>query len=844
MPFLDITPAGPGTPPLFQGYQPMGGVFDEVKSQDPETGFLWQNFGRRLDQLGQDGLARAWRRGEDLLKENGLGHDLFPGRTASSRRWDLDPIPLLLGEGEWNLLAQGVIQRAKLFDAVLHDCYGAQTLIGNGIIPSRLVLGQRQFCRSLCQIVPPSERLLKFCAVDVARNASGHWAVVADRTEAPSGLGFALENRIVLSQVFPDTTKNLNLIRLASFFQEFSAMLHGLAPPAIDSPRVVMLSPGTDDKAYFEDAFLSRYLGLTMATGPELTVRNNRLYLKTVGGLERVHVLLRRLPGSVLDPLENAGEGIGGVPGLTQAIREKTVVVVNPPGTGILEAPAFFPYLPQINKFFGNSELILPSLSTASWEEGQEMLKGGAAVIKSAYDRSLFRPMMAGDLDEEALSRISAEAALHPDRYVIQEKMTCSTAPVWSEDGLESLPVAIRLFLFADGDQYRVMPGGLVRAAPTTDSVPGLSPGGDTSSKDLWVCSRSEHQQALLSNLPRQVAIRRSGEKLSSKAADNMYWIGRNSERAEFAVRTLLAIVEDVTSEQENQKLPAIPPLMRVLARMHYLPEEVALASTPELDRQKLLEDLAPVICRDHGQLNPPLESLPFSFSRLRDLAAFSRNRLSTESWRILRILDRKVEGKSPGSRSGLRALLQDILLHQSAFNGTCRENLTRNESWSFLNIGRRLERCLWLVTLAEEILGNHPALPSSVLDTVLAIVDCSLTYRYRYQGAPQVIPTFDLLLFDPDNPRSLAFQLAELDRSFSSLPKPRNGAIIRPGHAVIRRALVYLETEIMMVNEEVSRGATVGKVRHFVTRLTQELPEIHEQITWEFFTHASFTSS
>lgn len=268
--------------------------------------------------------------------------------AKSKRRWALDPIPLILPESEWELLSRAVIQRATLWNRILQNCYGPQTLLLSGLLPPSLLFAQPNFNRALCNLPTSGRPLLTLYAVDVARTPDGGWTVLADRTEAPDGTGFALENRIVLTSVFPGTSKRVNLIRLAPFFQALRGALYTHAPSGVDSPRVVLLSPGPGNRTYFEDAYLSRYFGITLALGEELTVRDDRLYLKTVSGLQRVHVLLRRVPENEADPLETPTKSHLGVPGLMHVARSGGVALINPPGTGIAEAPAFLPFLPPL----------------------------------------------------------------------------------------------------------------------------------------------------------------------------------------------------------------------------------------------------------------------------------------------------------------------------------------------------------------------------------------------------------------------------------------------------------------------------------------------------------------
>ncbi|GAA5495675.1 uncharacterized protein Rv2567 [Rubritalea halochordaticola] len=832
---------------LFDLYRPNSKVFDESQHSAADSKSLWQELATQLNQMGFDGLNTAWRRGEDMLHENGVAHDLMPENKASSRRWDLDPIPLLMSEKEWNFIHKAVIQRANLLEKILQDCYGSQNLISDGIIPPSLVLSHPGFNRSLHQINQQKRRLLTTYAVDIAREPDGSWRVISDRTEAPNGAGLALENRIVLSSVFPDTSKRLKIIRLANYFQEFNTHLKSLAPEGVDTPGIAMLSPGPEDRAYFEDAFLTRYLGITLTVGTELTVRNDRLYLKTVQGLKRIHVLLRRISGNDTDPLDMPSANSFGVPGLIHCIRAGTVQVINPPGTGILEAPAFLPYLPAIARHLLNEDLLIPSIET-HWDElsedSLECLDSKHSIIKSAFERDLFSAISTRQLNDQDFHSLRDKVIQNPQSYVVQREMPFSAAPVWNGIGFESCPFAIRLFLFADEDQYKVMPGGLVRSAAHADMLPGLSLHENSSSKDLWVCSSGKSESKVNPRPSSRVSIRRSTGSLSSRSADNMLWTGRYAERTEFVTRVLLEILQTTVAEQDGQEMQPIPPLLHLLAKMHYLSKEQSESYAPVLDQQKLLSELTSIYYQSSRHHGLRQSSIPDNITKLRQLAALSRHRLSKDTWRIIQSLDTLVSSSPPKTLAGLRVELQQALLLHSAFNGTCRENLTRNVSWQFLNIGRRLERSIWILALLDELLALYPIINTPVLDAVLCILDSSMTYRFRYQGTPQLLPALDLILFDPENPRGLAYQLHDLDQSFAELPPPAEGVILRPSHTIVRKALNFLQTELLNNKDETSELESTHLVTDYIRNLRKDLPKVYEMLSWEFFTHTTFTAS
>ncbi|MEM9479213.1 MAG: circularly permuted type 2 ATP-grasp protein [Verrucomicrobiota bacterium] len=832
---------------LFDHYQFSPAHYDEFFQTTQQPRETVKPFIQRIDKIGAEGLAKAWRRGDDLLRENGISYNLLGDDEDAHRPWNLDPIPLLLPEEEWNPLAHALVQRAHLWDSVLKDCYGPKNLLNEGLIPPALLYSQENFNRALPPLNPGTPFLTSY-AVDAARSPGGSWTVIADRTEAPNGMGYALENRIVLTHVFPETSNQVPLVRLASFFQNLRTSLFAQAHSAVDDPGVVMLSPGPADRTYFEDAYLARYLGIPLAVGEELTVRNDRLFLKTVSGLRRVHVLYRRVHETLIDPLENPSDSRLGVPGITQAIRAGTVSVINPPGTGLAESPAFLPYLPAIAQRLLGQDLLIPSIETIWGGQNPQLLDampGMTSLFKDAFGRRLSPPVPTVDLQGQPLADIRLKLETDPSSLVLQRQMEFSSAPVWNKDALESRHLALRFFLFSDGISYQIMPGALVRCANSPGELPGLSLSHEAGSKDLWVIASKGDALQVQSNLPAYQPIRRSTGPLSSRSADNLFWIGRYSERTEFATRIILEIAARLTGANDAASIRPIKPLLETLAHFNYLTgdqDHEGVAHPRATIRRKLLPIFFAHSEAENGQ---QLNSIPKTLDRLRDLASLSRDRLSGESWLIIQSLHEVVRSSPTYGLSTMRPILQKALTLQSAFNGTCRENLTRNQGWLFLSLGRKLERASWLVSLVSRVLDMRAErLTSDLLDAVLAVNDTTLTYRFRYHGAPQTLPALDLILFDPANPRSLIYQLAELDRDLTLLPTEEGDGLPRSVHRFVQRAHHYLQTELLDADNPETEAEQLHKLAAYIKNLEEELPGFTEQLGWEFFTHADPTNT
>ena len=443
---------------------------------------------------------------------------------------------------------------------------------------------------------------------------------------------------------------------------------------------------------------------------------------------------------------------------------------------------------------------------------------------------------------DSLMNRVSAD----PAAYVLQEQMNFSQSPVWTGSKLEPRPQAYRVFLFAKGDGYEVMPGALVRCASSPEALPGLSLDHDSGSKDLWVLGEKENPEEWQTNQPVKLKIRRSTGALSSRSADNLFWIGRYSERTEFVTRVLLEAVMTMTDDKGSSVTPLLMPLLKTMKSFGYLTKGHVENLSKSPTRNDVLALLAPAFF-ESAAIKGPSDSVPKNVQSLLRLASLSRDRLSNESWRIIRAHSDVTDSMPPQTLLSMRPFLQKALLNHSAFNGTCRENITRNQGWLFLNIGRRVERIQWLLTLVNHLMEEDPALGPNTLETALSINDTTLTYRFRYRGAPQPLPALDLILFDPTNPRSLAFQLLELNRDMNNLPKDEQatlGGILRPAQRLVLKALHYLETEMLLTDDGRTETEELEKLKVFLDHLRDEMPDFTEKLGWDFFTHVEFTNS
>src|SRR5277367_4725600 len=461
---------------------------------------------------------------------------------------------MLLPADEWRFLEAGIIQRAKLLSLLLEDLYGEQELVAQGHFPAALLYANPAFLRPLVGVPVPAHSYLHILAVDLARSPDGQWWVLSDRAQAPSGSGYALENRTIVSDVLPDLFRSSNVLRLAPFFRAQREVLTNLA--RCDNPRIVLLTPGPLNETYFEHSYISRYLGFTLVQGSDLTVRNRRVHLKTVDGLEKVDVVLRRVDDSFCDPLELRGDSLLGVPGLVDAIVAGNVKVANALGSGVIETAAIMSFLPGLSTQLLGEKLKLPSVAT--WWCGQPYALDwvlnhlDSLVVKPAFPSSGMEPVFGAELPYAEKGKFAERLRARPYEYVAQEQVALSAAPVWDNGCLNSRSVVLRTYVLNTGNGWIAIPGGLVRVAESEGSVVSMQRGGH--SKDAWVLSDSPVDTfSLLRPRNEPVELRRISRVVPSSVADNAYWLGRYVERAENIARILRAMIPRVMRAEEAE---------------------------------------------------------------------------------------------------------------------------------------------------------------------------------------------------------------------------------------------------------------------------------------------------
>jgi uncharacterized circularly permuted ATP-grasp superfamily protein/uncharacterized alpha-E superfamily protein len=842
------------------------GSFDELhgtaaEDAGHELAPPWRRF---FDATGADGwvdLAQTRARIARRVQDDGVTYNVYADATGAASAWPLEPLPFLVDAASWRTIEAGAIQRARLLDAVLADVYGSRSLLDDGLLPASLVLAHPQYLRAMHGCRPAGGVRLHVAAFDLARGVDGTWRVVSQRTQAPSGLGYLLENRLIIAQQFPAAFRDLHVQRVAA---GFLGLLQGLQRlhPAGENARVVLLTPGPRNETYFEHAFLARYLGITLVEGGDLTVRGERLYLKTLHGLEPVHVLLRRVDDEYLDPLELRGDSALGVAGLLSVIRAGQVVVANAPGAGFLESPGLAAFWPAVAHRLLGEGLLLPS--TTSWWCGEDSVwqaqrdRLADFVVAPTFPTSAtttgFAPHGVAELAPPARAALLAAIEARPAAYTLQARLRPSEIPVWNDGALEPRAALVRVYAMTDGrGGWQVLPGALTRVATRRQGVQDsaqdawLSMQHGSVSVDTWVMTDGEVDTTSL--LPRPIApaeLAQSRRTVTSRSAENLYWLGRYSERADNTVR-LARITLETLGNADAVVLDALGRLAQRNGLVGWgVPSPAQSARVFERSLMHAMSDAAGAT------------SIAFNLRAMRACGQALRERLSQEHWLLIDAVGRDFEERlgavigprsaaggappsAPEPLSDVLAVLQGAATQLAAITGAQSDRMTRDDGWRLLSVGRQSERLDFLVqALALGIELDLPAREDGFA-LLLALFDSTITYRAQFQARRELPPLLHLLVLEPDNPRSLAGvartvrdrvtrlarqQAPWAQRALDELPAPDQWSLAtlceldeRGRHGALLAALGHLGERTRALSAELGRRlfSHVGPADHTV---------------------------
>jgi uncharacterized circularly permuted ATP-grasp superfamily protein/uncharacterized alpha-E superfamily protein len=803
---------------LVAGYRPLDGVPDEMVDPSGRPRDHWRPMLEALSAGAPADVDRAFAIADRHQRDSGVYYRVYSDGSGADRPWPLSHVPLVIPQDEWQRIAAGLIQRAGLLETVLADLYGRGRLVADGLLPAAVVAGSPDFVRPVVGMDMGGRPRLQVYAADLGRGPDGRWWVLGDRAQAPSGMGYALENRIALSRAIPDIYGSMNVLRLAPFFQAWRGALAAQAERG--HSRIALLTPGPLNETYFEHAYLSRYLGFLLVEGGDLTVRDDALYVRTVGGLKRVGVVVRRLDSEFADPIELDPASQIGVPGLVQAVRNGSVTLANALGSGVLESRGLLGFIPALARRLLGADLLLPNIAT--WWCGQAAERDHVLrhvddlALAPAFNRVLDWPLPGAPVagaalraaERDVLTRLLAE---RPYDVVGHEPVRLSSMPVWHDGRLVPRPFTLRAFVVATADGWEVLPGGFCRISETPD-LRALSMQHGGRAADVWITSDAPVEQTTLLPRPGAVAVSRVIGYLPSRAAENLFWLGRYLERTEATLRVVRCLCGLVVENSETSG-PAREALLRTTDML------AAWGAT-----------MGPVVPRRGAAAAAIADALHASrcYGSVRRLvqdarraASVIRERLSPDAMRTLGALSDQFDRPAAlheGPGEALEAA-ENGLRNIAAMSGLVQENMNRLSGWRFLEIGRRIERGILTGRFVRRYADEQA--PPSCLDALLELSDSQITYRARYLMGTERAPVVDLVALDDGNPRSIAFQAARLRdhiANLADLPTPdalddaahlMRGVVTRlagtPAAAMSPEAVLAVENQLMDLSNEIT---------------------------------------
>ncbi|WP_282075840.1 circularly permuted type 2 ATP-grasp protein [Maribacter aquivivus] len=756
---------------------------DEMYSLNNGMKPYWNKLLTEFDTLGITGLTARQKDIDWLLSENGVTYNVYNDPKGLHRPWNLNVVPFMLHQDEWTKVEAGLKQRAELLNLVLKDVYGERKLIKNGIVPYEVIYGHRGFLRQCSGMELKIEQYLSIYAADLCRGTDGRLWVVNDRTEAPSGMGYALENRSTTSRILSDMYAEMKVKRLSGFFQEFNQMLIDAAPGKKENPTIVILTPGSHNETYFEHAYMASFLGYPLVQGNDLVVRDGFLWMKSLQGLKQIDVVLRRVDDAFTDPLELREDSHLGVAGLLDVVRRKNVAVINPIGSGVIENPGLIPFMPAIAKYFLKEELKLPQI--ASWWCGQEkernyVLEHISELVIKRIDRTnresiyFCEQMSAKELEE--LKKVILE---RPYRFVAQERINFSTAPNLSDDKLEPRNVVARSFCIASKGEYSVMPGGLVRVAPDGETVRVSNQRGGTS-KDFWILDDAEIKEDKNRHWQKKSSIAISGlDDLPSLTAENLYWAGRYVGRTLVNARFLrtvmrqMAIVQNRDEKPDSEKLKVLFKAVTQLTGTY--PGFVEKDKNGKLAMDNPYEEMLSVIL-DKNRIG----SLAHTISMFSNSYYSIRNLWSSDMWRVFeniqKLWNALVEGEDHSINKILKVLNQ-LITRLIAFMGLIEESIMVQQGLLLYFIGLQLEQSTLNITKCRALLTikYDEQVEYDLLEYLLTSHESLNIYRYSYRSHIELAHVLDLVVLDLDYARSLTFMINRIQKDIARLPHSKH---------------------------------------------------------------------
>ena len=813
--------------PLLAGYArrvASAARFDELCGADGAVRAHWLPVLDLLGSLRTADIESRLASAQQHIRDEGITYTIYADPQGRDRPWALDELPLVLPQEEWTALSYGLAQRARLLNRILADVYGPQTLLHQGIVPPEVIYGAGGWLPAAFGTKAPGDIFLHSYAVDLLRSPDGQWWAVADRTQAPSGAGYALENRLIMTRAFPELLAQMPVASLSGFFTALRESLAFHAPCGDEPPRMIVLTPGPLNETYYEHSLLARYLGFPLVEGGDLVVRDGCVWLKTIGGLQRVHAILRRQDDVYCDPLELRSDSALGIAGLTDCARRGTVLMANALGAGVAESVALQGFLPAACRFLLGEELALPSVAT--WWCGEATAMDYVRehlddlVIKSVHGLSDFSPIFGQDLTPEAQAALLDRIEAAPERFVAQEWVRLAQAPVLNRRPgamqLEARSVGLRAYAVAGTQGYQVMPGGLTRVESHSDArIVSMQRGG--ASKDTWVLQAGDNEELTFSSeLAAPMPVVHTG--VPSRIAENLFWMGRYTERAEGMARLLRLTLSERLHHARRHGVIAL----------HELAWRYGLVMLPEGATRAAQIPVEQLIhCATHPAHR---QGLAETLAQLGRVGFSLRDRLSHDHWRALNRLVNDPALNGNLTLGPTLVWLDRAVTGLAALSGFSLDAMNRDAGWRFLSLGRRLERLVLLVSALEvavrqlDNLGEESE-STQPLDWLLDLTDSSGSFRSQTTGIASWRAVRDIVLLDATNPRSLRFQVEGVQQAMQRLGLDTGSP------------LVGLEsTGIQMTEWSLVGAPDLAQMPPVFDRLRQEIADLSDLLSARYF--------
>lgn len=750
---------------------PTDGI-DEAYGANGDIRAHWQYLLQSLQSLGAEAIEDRQKKARRILRDDGATYKIYDEPDAN-QSWQLNPVPLLIDSDEWSQTESALIERAELFNLLLKDIYGERKLIRQGVIPPELLFSHGGFLRPCHQVQLQGHHQLILHGVDLVRGPDGNMRVMADRTQAPSGAGYALENRTVMNRVFPSLFRDSHVHRLSLFFARMRQTLHALNPNG-GIARVVVLTPGAYNETYFEHAYLANYLGFQLVQGSDLSVRNGYVWMKALDGLKRVDVILRRVDDNYCDPVELKSNSHLGVPGLLEVARMGHVAIANPLGSSVLENPALLRYLPEISNALLGRPLQMPSVKTW-WCGNSYDLEYVCAnlknlLIKPTYRKPGLYEVYGAELDDKKLQAWINRLRKNPYQYAAQEYIPSAKSPTWHQGRIQPRATILRTFTVASDQSYAVLPGGLSRVN-LDESKKIISNQRGSVSKDTWVLASEPEKPFTLRTQDQQQTPAENGE-LPSRVVENLFWMGRYAERAESALRLLRTVFIQLN---KTEALPDAVCHTLLSAITHvtatypgFSTHDDALFADPEPEMISIILD------------QYRLGSVANNLTAMIKAAEQIKEQLSSDTQRVINDIGDELEELKatlkPGGLSAPEEALARLVTTLLALAGLIHESMIRGNGWHFMEMGRRLERAHQITSCLRSLLTTHfDDMEQEVLiESALLCSEALIPYRRRYQNGINIENGLEMIMLNRNNPRSLIYQLEALEQHFADLPGNR----------------------------------------------------------------------